>query len=97
MAQRYRVICSQAVLTEFKGILEEADQQGLGNVLVDAAEQITNRLELEPSLVGEPRYNLTHLKLVVYVALLSPLCVHFAIDEERGVVYLKGFQFCPPR
>ena len=49
MPSRYRIVCSQAVLMEFKAVLQQADQQGLRSELLIAAEQIANRLESEPS------------------------------------------------
>jgi hypothetical protein len=86
----FEVRSSRYVLDGLKRIRDEEIENGRGERFLEVLRAIHDRLRKDPTSFGEPLYRLAALKLVVYVGILSPLVVQFAIHEEKPLVLLRG-------
>jgi hypothetical protein len=64
--------------------------EGRGHEFLIALKSITERLETDPTVLGEPAYRLAGLRLQVRTCVVRPLVVDFAVHEEQPVVFIKG-------
>ena len=92
MPPRFQIIASGAVLAEFREVHRRATLQGQGKALIKAARKIIEGLRSDPVSVGEPLYPLPNLRLLVCVAIVSPLLVYYAVHEEMPLVVIQGFK-----
>ncbi len=58
--------------------------------MVEAFRGLVKRLERDPFQVGEPTYRLPELRMLVCAGVVCPLLVHFAIAEDRPLVFIKA-------
>jgi hypothetical protein len=70
----------------------ESASRGQKQACHDAFQLIQNRLSTHPGRFGERRYSLLKGELPCHIGAIRPVAVHFAIHEERRVVFvLKEF------
>jgi hypothetical protein len=50
-----------------------------------------------PAAFGDPQFTLRHMGLNMYFRLHSVLAVTYAIDEARGIVYVRNVRLFVPR
>ncbi len=61
-----------------------------------ALRRIVEHLESNPQALGEPLYRLPELRMQVRLVLVSPVSVHFAVCEDRPLVFIKGVMLMSP-
>jgi hypothetical protein len=85
----YQIISSGKQRDEFKELCEQARLEGRLATAAQSAKKLMTRLQADPNSVGEVLFHLKHWRLPVRHIVQAPWSVHFAIDEERRLVYLK--------
>ena len=85
---RYRVIYSEYVRTALKDLLKRAKAKGVADAVLSALKKIDAELHTHPSVFGEPTYDLHEMHLQARTAVVTPLAVYYAVDEERRLVYI---------
>jgi hypothetical protein len=87
--RRYGVHSSASVAATIRRAHRKALRQGRGELFVRAFREIVRRLELDPFDAGEPVYRLPNLQMQVRTVSLRPLVVHFAVCEDRPLVFIR--------
>jgi hypothetical protein len=87
---QFHVDCSAVVTQRCLEIERAATENGRGEIVVRAFQEIISRLKKDPHEFGEPNYNLPALRLQLRQAIVLPLAVHYAVSLDRPIVYLKG-------
>jgi hypothetical protein len=59
-------------------------------VVLAAVRVVWRRLSHDPNRFGEALYRLPVLRMHLRSGLVRPLVVHFAVCEDRPVVFIKG-------
>jgi hypothetical protein len=93
---RYRVDCSLAVTRSLRDLRRKAFRAGLGEEFVRAFQRIIERLEMNPTELGEPLYQLPALRMQVYSAAIHPIVIHFAVRQDARLVIIKGANLLSP-
>jgi hypothetical protein len=93
---RWRVECSQAVAQTLYDIQDEASAQGRGQQALAAFRSIVECLRSDPTEFGEPLYRLPIMRLKVRSASIAPLVVHFAVSEDRPIVFIRAVKLMSP-
>jgi hypothetical protein len=88
----FRLSYSVLVGKNLRALCDRALARGLDEQVAAAVTTIVERLEADPFQLGEPKYNLPVMGLVVYVGIVEPLTVEFAVDEKNRIVYIKEFR-----
>jgi len=70
-------------------------QKGKGQGFVASLRRLDERLKNDPLNFGEPLYRLPALKLIVRQAVLAPIVVTYAVQEEKRLVFIRGFSLLP--
>lgn len=83
----YRVVYSELVRNELKGLLTEAKSHGLGLQALEAIKTIDYRLRVYPQF-GEPLRDLTTLGVTLWIGSVPPLVVKYVIDEDARSVFV---------
>ena len=63
-----------------------------GKLLSAAARRIIQRLAADPRGAGEPRYQLSAAKLLVYIVVDGPLAVEYGVHDTENVVFIHDFR-----
>ena len=88
----YKVDMLGSVILQFKALLEEADHRGIRFRTIRTLRIIFRRLRSEPLLLGEIYRHYKNLHLLLHVAVMQDVVVHFAIHpEEKFVIVQKIF------
>jgi hypothetical protein len=87
---RYKVICSAVITEAFRQLQRRASRSGQGEAVTAAFRHIIERLQVDPTNVGEPLYRLPALRMLVYCVAIRPLYVDFAVCEDRPLVFIKA-------
>lgn len=85
----WEVICSAANAEHLRQLQRRAARHGQGKAVASAFRQIVERLQRHPSESGEPSYRLSALRMQIRRIVVRPLVVHFAVCEDRPVVFIK--------
>jgi len=91
----YRIELSGVILQEFRELLRRAVWEGRGQQFREALHTIFHRLSRRPDELGEPLYQLHALRLQVRAVVVRPLAVHFAVHQDRRVVFIKSVDLLP--
>jgi hypothetical protein len=67
--------------------------QGHGAVFIAALEHVYNRLRSNPHSLGEPKYPLHALQLVVYLGIHLPVVVEFGIHDTEPLVVIRSLKY----
>jgi hypothetical protein len=89
----YKVSISRHVLELTKVEQAKAIQAGRGAQFRAAVRDIVARLRKDPHVFGEPLYHFHALKLIVRQAVVLPVAITYAVQDERMVVFVMRFQF----
>jgi len=89
-APRYRVHASGLIAQIIRRIQRRAKRKGRGEEVIAALTQIYERLRQDPQNAGEPMYQLSALGLAVRSFVVRPIAVHFAVNETKSLVFIKG-------
>jgi hypothetical protein len=84
----YQVRLSQLARNTIRQHYLEASQAGTGPQFLAALRRLLEHLRAEPLTFGDPCYRLPALRLRVFLAVVSPLVVHYAVHEERLFVFI---------
>ncbi len=87
---RYELHSSAAIIRAFERLQLKATRTGRGNEFLAALRQIRQRLRQAPLSFGEPLYRLAALRLRVRSAVVSPVSIHFAVHEDRPLVFITA-------
>jgi hypothetical protein len=87
---RYRVHASAVMLKVLRQIQRRADREGRGDKALSALRHIHQRLQQDPTAVGEPLYRLPGLRMQVRTVVVRPLVIDFAVAEDRPLVFIKS-------
>jgi hypothetical protein len=91
----YRASYSGRVRDEFAALVIRARARGLDSRVLAAAREIDRRLQLYPQF-GQPLRNLSVEHARLWIGVVSPLVVHYVLDEEnRHVMVVLPFQPLP--
>ena len=88
----YDIDWSRAVVRTLRRLMRQAIQQGRAESFLAALRQIGRRLEQSPNRFGEPLYRLPGMRLQVRSAVVRPVVVHFAVHEDRPLVFIRRFE-----
>ena len=91
----FEVAHSQAVLEEFRRILDLARSQAILPITLRASRWILEELARTPMEFGESREHLAHMDLHLRIAFASPLYVEFAVNLPSHIVFVRRFGFSP--
>jgi hypothetical protein len=91
----FHVGYSGRVRTALKEMAQRAQTAGVRAKMLDALRAIDTRLRQDPRTFGEATYNYNHLKLVLHVAIYSPLVVQFTVHEELPQVFVRLIDTLP--
>jgi hypothetical protein len=86
----YGVHFSGAVRQSLLIIQHRPSEQGRGEAVLTAFRQAIRRLTQDPTNFGEPLYRLPALRMQIRSGVIGPLVIHFAVSEERPLVFIKG-------
>lgn len=84
----YQVDYAGLFLRQLEDLVNQAVRLGTLADLAATVKTIHQRLSMTPLEWGDPLYRLRHLELIVYRGTLAPINVHYAVDEQRKLVYL---------
>ncbi len=82
----YRICWSQRHQELRVSLAKQAAERGMAERFAQVVRTIVQRFETAPGNWGERRYDLQHMGLAMYHAILSPLHVQYAVDEARRFV-----------
>jgi hypothetical protein len=74
---------------------QQAGARGVLPVFARALREINDKLETDPLGWGDPNYRLRNLGLLMCLGPHPFLFVYYGVDEQRRVVYIKGFHPAP--
>jgi hypothetical protein len=80
------------MLQSFRRLQRQATREGRGEEFLEAVRQVYRHLRHDPVKWGEPAYRLPAPRMQVYSGVAPPLIVHFAVSEERPLVFIKGLK-----
>jgi hypothetical protein len=86
----FEIDSSGAVARAFATLQLEALHAGYGREFRVAAHAVLDRLRNDPDEFGEPLYRLPAMRMQVRQAIVRPICVHYAVSEERAYVLIKS-------
>jgi hypothetical protein len=86
----FAIHLSEAVAEALKEVQRQASEEGRGPEVLAAFRQIILRLRHDPDRFGEPLYRLPVLRMQVRSCVVRPLVIHFAVCEDRPLVFIKG-------
>jgi hypothetical protein len=81
----YRVTYSERVRRDLLNLAARARERGLGVQFVAAVKEIDHRLQIYPQF-GQPLCDLTLEPARIWIGVVPPLVVQYALDEERRLV-----------
>jgi len=91
----YRVVYPELVQKALLELYGRAAAKGRGEEVLAAARVIDRRLQLDPRAFGEPRYSLHEANLDVFVRVVSPLLVFYAVHESKHLVFVRKIETLP--
>jgi hypothetical protein len=90
----YKVVYSGYVRDELRKLLTRAVARGLGRQTLAAAKAFEARLRIYPQF-GQPLQNLRQGE-TLWIGVVSPLVVHYVIDDVHRVVFVvRPIRFLP--
>lgn len=86
----WEVHISRMVAQSLLKLQDQASGEGRGESLIVAFGAIIDQLRRAPTVCGEPSYQLPVLRMQVRRVSLRPLIVHFAVCEDRPLVFIRA-------
>jgi hypothetical protein len=87
---RWEVVCSHANAEILRQLHGRASRYGQGGAVASAFRQVVERMQRDPTELGEPSYRLPALRMQVRRVVVRPLVVYFAISEDHPLVVIKA-------
>jgi hypothetical protein len=84
----FNVAYSDAVRNALKELLKRAQQEGRVAVVMAALKEINGRLHSDPTVFGEPIFNLKHVQGQMRLAVVGPLVVEFGVQPKSRHVFV---------
>jgi hypothetical protein len=84
----YRIVWSGRDRETVEALSKKAEARGLMPEFIKNVEYMTTQLATSPTW-GDPYVHLKHMDLVMYHGLSGLVHVHYGVDEERCLVYIK--------
>jgi hypothetical protein len=72
-----------------------ARRRGVVAAYAESLERLTRQLRRSPLDWGDPLFNYASLNLRLYRVICGPVIVHYAVNEERRVVYIRDIRPLP--
>ena len=88
--RQHQVHCSAIIAKALQQIQHDAKGSTQREAIASAFKQIVKLLQDNPQAVGEPYYRLPTLLLQIRTCVVYPLVVHFAVCEDRPLVFIKA-------
>jgi len=88
----YQVHGSAAIAERLWRVQERAAREGRGEKVLEAVRHIYERLQNDPTTVGEPLYRLPNLRMEVRTVVYGPVAIDFGVCEDQPLVFLKGIK-----
>jgi hypothetical protein len=88
----YEVHCSGVIALALKDAQRRATLEGRGPQALSAIRTIRRYLATDPVRFGERLYHLPALRMQVRCAIVLPLAVHFAVCDDRPLVFINGIK-----
>ena len=93
---RFEVHASGIVGRKLQELQRAAARAGFGPAFGAALHAMVVRFQHDPENFGEPVYRLPALRMQLRHAAIRPLFVHYAVCEDRPLVFLKGVAMMLP-
>jgi hypothetical protein len=88
----YRVVAADRILRLLDSWTGRAFRAGFGMAFLESLRAVVHKLENRPLEWGDPLYRLPAMNLLIHHAMSNFLNVHYGVDEERRIVYLKDVE-----
>lgn len=85
----YQLEFSQAIIEDLRQRQRKASREGRGEQFLSAVREAIKRLQSDPRSFGEPLYRLPALRLQVRSAVIRTFGVHFAVSDDRPLVFIR--------
>jgi hypothetical protein len=92
----YRVAYSERVRKRLLALADIARERGDGKAFIAAVKEIHRRLCLYPQF-GEPLFDLTQEAGQVWLGIILPLSMRYAILDDRRIVMVSEFPVLLPK
>ena len=86
----FEIDASGVVARAFAELQQQALRAGRGGEFNLAVHSIWERLRHDPDVFGEPLYRLPAMRMMVRHSVVRPVCVDFAVSEDRPYVFIKS-------
>ena len=91
----YHVVYSERQRSIIRALAARAVRRGLHKAYLEAIRDMEHHLRTDPLDWGDPQNRLANLQLLIYHRVQGPLHVHYAVDEQRRIVYLQKIKPMP--
>ncbi len=91
----YRVVYSERVRQRLLALADVARERGDGEAFLGAVKEFHRRLYLYPQF-GEPLVDLTQESGQVWIGIIRPLAMRYAVFDERRVVMVTALPVLLP-
>jgi hypothetical protein len=88
MSAPFQVLLTDTGVAEVHSAHAKKAAQGKGADVVHALSLLEERLGTDPMAAGQHRFDLPDFGLPVMRGFVSPLILHYAVDEPRKRVYI---------
>ena len=95
MDEPFRVTYPGNVLQRFDELCTEASQLGLLSEVLKSATEIHRELRVNPVEFGDPCYTFVSTQQEVFVRMLTPLIVYYAVHRSLRIVVVKSLDWLP--
>src|SRR5262245_61680384 len=91
----YAVQLSKAMADTMRRLQRQAMREDRGEEALSAFRRLIERLRRDPWHFGEPLYRMPAMRMQVRSGGISPLFIHFAVSEDRPIVFINGITLQP--
>lgn len=95
MDEPFRVTYPGNVLRRFDELCTEASQLGSLSDVLKAASEIHRELQTSPVEFGDPSYTFEATQQEVFVRMVRPLVVYYAVHRKLRIVVVKSLDWLP--
>ncbi len=88
-SRRFRLVWSEETRQAWKLLGTQALRVGRADSYLAATHVITEKLESEPLVAGEPIHDLRALNLHVRKIVVAPISLQHAVHEEQRLVFVQ--------
>src|SRR4051794_33526514 len=88
--ETFRIVFSELIRESIDRLQDQAIEQQRGEAFLAALKLIVTRLSSVARVAGEAQYRLPALRVQVRQIAIRPFTVHYAVSDDRAVVYIKG-------